>query len=118
MFEWSFKQSVVFWWLLFLVIQQVERVFLLPDVMAIEVPSTVVFVKTFTTGFRADLIVASIAVLLIYVLAGMVGTLWWASLRWQRGPTLGVTGYRWALVIAGTVMGVVQVVLLLIDIGY
>ena len=71
MFEWSLKQSGVFWWLLFLAIQQVERVFLLPEVMAVEVPSTSVFVKTFTTGFRADLITSSIAVLLVSVLAGI-----------------------------------------------
>src|SRR5690242_10405163 len=28
--EWSSKQLVVFWWVLFLAIQQVERLFLLP----------------------------------------------------------------------------------------
>ncbi len=118
MFEWSLKQSGVFWWLLFLAIQQVERVFLFPEVMAVEVPSTAVFVKTFTTGFRADLITASIAVLLISVFTAMVGTLWWAWVRWRRGPSQGLIGYRWALVITGTVMGLFLVALLLVDIGY
>jgi hypothetical protein len=73
MFEWSLKQSGVFWWLLFLTIQQVERVFLLPEVMAVEVPSTGVFVKTLTTGFRADLITSSIALLVVSVPTGMGG---------------------------------------------
>jgi phosphoglycerol transferase MdoB-like AlkP superfamily enzyme len=118
MFEWSFKQSVVFWWLLFLAIQQVERFFLLPEVMAVEVPSAGVFVKTFATGLRADLITASIAVLMVFVFAGVVGTLWWAWMRWQCGPTQGVGEYRWVLIIAGTVMGLFLVVLLLVDIGY
>jgi len=118
MFAWSFKQSVVFWWLLFLAIQQVERVFLLPDVMAIEVPSAGVFVKTFVTGFRADLITASIALLLISVLTGMMGTFWWGWMRWRRGPRQGLLGSRWALVITGTVMGLFLVALLLVDIGY
>ena len=102
MFEWSLKQSGVFWWLLFLTIQQVERVFLLPEVMAVEVPSTGVFVKTLTTGFSADLITSSIALLVVSVLTGMGGTLWWAWARWRRGSrqdervSLGlvVTGIR------------------------
>ena len=118
MLEWSFRQTVVFWWLLFLVIQQVERFFLLPEVMAVEVPSAGVFVKTFATGLRADLITASIAVLMVFVFAGVVGTLWWAWMRWQCGPTQGAGGYRWVLIIAGTMMGLFLVVLLLVDIGY
>ena len=97
MSEWSFKQGVVFWWLLFLVIQQVERVFLLPEVMAVEMPSADVFVKTFVTGFRADLITSSIAVLFVSASAGLLGTLWWAWGRLQRRPVLLVTGYRWSL---------------------
>jgi hypothetical protein len=118
MSEWSFKQGIVFWWLLFLVIQQVERVFLLPEVMAVEMPSADVFVKTFVTGFRADLITSSIAVLLVSVFAGLLGTFWWAWGRLQRRPVLLMTGYRWTLAVAGTVMGLLLVVLLLVDMGY
>src|SRR5689334_10910557 len=54
--DWSVKQRIVFWWMLFLVIQQVERWFLLPDVMNAEAPSIAVLLYTFSTGFRADLI--------------------------------------------------------------
>ena len=118
MFEWSFKQGVVFWWLLFLIIQQVERFFLLPEVMAVEVPSADVFVKTFVTGFRADLITSSIAVLLVSASAGLLGTLWWAWVRLQQRPVRLMAGYRWPLAIIGTVTGILLVVLLLVDVGY
>ena len=118
MFQWSFKQGVVFWWLLFLVIQQMERFFLLPEVMAVEVPSVDVFVKTLVTGFRADLITSSIAVLLVSASAGLLGVLWWAWVRLQGRPVLLVTGYRWTLAVAGTVTGLLLVVLLLVDVGY
>src|SRR5512138_2127777 len=118
MFEWSFKQGVVFWWLLFLIIQQVERFFLLPEVMAAEVPSADVFVKTFITGFRADLITSSIAVLFVSAFSGMLGTFGWVWGRVRRRPVLLKTGYRWTLTIVGTLMGLLLVVLLLVDVGY
>ncbi|HSB45108.1 MAG TPA: LTA synthase family protein [Nitrospira sp.] len=118
MLKWSFKQSVVFWWLLFVVIQQVERYFLLPEVMAVEVPSADVFVKTFMTGFRADLITSSIAILLICAFAGLSGTLWWGWTRARKRQVQAETGYRRSLVVAGMVMALLLVVLLLVDIGY
>jgi phosphoglycerol transferase MdoB-like AlkP superfamily enzyme len=118
MFEWSFKQRVVFWWLLFVVIQQAQRVFLLPKVMDVEVPTASLLVKTFVTGFRADLITASIAVLLVCGIAGILGTLLWAGSRWQSGQRKRVTGFHWGFVIAGTMMGLFLVTLLLVDIGY
>ena len=118
MSEWSWKQTVVFWWFLFLVIQQVERLFLLPDVMAIEAPSTGLLVNTLTTGFRADLITSTIAVLVVSLLSGIGGTLWWIVTRWRREPGHGFAGYRRIFIVAGTVMGILLVVLLLVDIGY
>jgi phosphoglycerol transferase MdoB-like AlkP superfamily enzyme len=116
--EWSSKQLVVFWWVLFLGIQQVERLFLLPDVMAVEAPSAGLLVNTLATGFRADLITSTIAVLGVTLFSAVVGTLWWVGGRWRRGPAQGFTRYRRVFIVAGTVMGVLLVVLLLVDIGY
>ena len=118
MFNWPFRQSVVFWWLLFLVIQQVERFFLLPEVMAFEVPSVDVFVKTLVVGFRADLITSSIAVLLVAAFAGLLEMLWRVWARMRQRPVQAGTGYRRSLAGAGTVMGLLLVVLLLVDVGY
>ena len=34
--SWSFRRTLVFWWILFLVIQQTERLFLLPQALSLE----------------------------------------------------------------------------------
>jgi len=116
--QWSLKQHIVFWWFLFLVIQQVERLFLLPDVMAIEAPSVTLLMNTLATGFRADLITSTIGILIVVILAGVVGTLWWIATRWQREPKQGGTGYRRTFIVAGSIIAILLVVLLLLDIGY
>lgn len=118
MSRWSLKQHIVFWWFLFLVIQQVERLFLLPDVMAIEAPSVALLVNALATGFRADLITSTIAILLVLISVGVVGTLWWIATRWQHEPRQGVAGYRRTFIAAGSVMAILLVALLLLDIGY
>jgi phosphoglycerol transferase MdoB-like AlkP superfamily enzyme len=112
------KQTIVFWWLLFLAIQQVERFFLLPDVMAVEAPSTGLLVNTLTTGFRADLITSTVAVLLVSLFAGVGGTLWRIWARWQGGHTQECAGCHRIFVVAGTVTASLLVILLLVDIGY
>jgi phosphoglycerol transferase MdoB-like AlkP superfamily enzyme len=116
--QWSFKQQIVFWWVLFLVIQQVERLFLLPDLMAIEAPSVGLLINALATGVRADLITSTIAVLVVSIFGGVVGTLWWIGTRCWREPALAWAGYRRIFVVAATVMGMFLVVLLLVDIGY
>ena len=115
--DWSVKQRIVFWWVLFLVIQQVERVFLLPEVMAVEVPSRELLVHTFVTGFRADLITSTVAVLLIAFLAALVALPIWVTIgRWHKVPW--VESYGGGLTVAGVLTGLLLVVLLLLDIGY
>ena len=118
MSHWAFKEHVVFWWLLFLVIQQVERWYLLPDVVAAETPSLGLLLNTITTGFRADLITSTIAVLLVTLVAGLAGTLWWIAFRWRRGAAGEGSVYRRVIIVAGTVLAMLLIVLLLADIGY
>lgn len=118
MSQWSLKQHIVFWWFLFLVIQQVERLFLLPDVMAIEPPSMGLLVNVLATGFRADLITSTIGILIVLIFGSVVGTLWWIATRWQREPEQWIVGYRRTFIATGSVIAILLVALLLVDIGY
>ncbi|WP_455245759.1 hypothetical protein, partial [Petrachloros mirabilis] len=115
---WSFKENLVFWWVLFLAIQQMERYFLLPEVMVTEFPTTSVLAKTLFTGFRADLITASIAVLLVSGFAGIWRGLCWMRASFLRRTNQAVSGWRWSFVATGTVTGLFLIVLLLVDVGY
>jgi len=115
--DWSVKQRIVFWWVLFLVVQQVERWFLLPDVVNVETPSTALLVHTFATGFRADLITSTVAVLLISLLAALLAAPLWVTIgRWHG--VAWVESYGGGLTVAGVLTGFLLVVLLLLDIGY
>jgi phosphoglycerol transferase MdoB-like AlkP superfamily enzyme len=115
--EWTVKQRIVFWWIAFLTIQQVERWFLLPDVIHAEPPGVSVLVDALATGFRADLIMSTMAVLAVALAAGLVSVVWWAAI----GRSLGTAwsgSYGRLLTAAGIVTAVLLVVLLLLDIGY
>jgi hypothetical protein len=67
----SIRRAVVFWWGVFLVIQQAERLLLLTETVSFEPPTWTLIVSTLTVGLRADLIVATIAVALACLLAGV-----------------------------------------------
>lgn len=116
MADWSVKQRIVFWWMLFLVIQQVERWFLLPDVIDAEAPSLTVLVDTFATGFRADLIISTIAILAVALVAFVLNVVRWAVGR--RTGTAWWRSYGRLLTTAGGVTGLLLVTLLLLDTGY
>lgn len=115
--DWSVKQRIVFWWGLLLLIQQVERWFLLPDVVNVEAPDWRVLIQTFTTGFRADLITSTIGILLSVLAAGLVSLVSWPLIGRRSGSALS-TLYGRALTVTGGVVGMLLVVLLLLDIGY
>jgi hypothetical protein len=50
----SWQASIIFWWTAFLLIQQTERLFLLPETFAFEPASKELLFQTLWTGFRAD----------------------------------------------------------------
>ena len=58
----SFSGVLLFWWILFVVLQKAERLFLLVQASFQETAATDVLVKTLMTGLRGDLIVASLAI--------------------------------------------------------
>ena len=117
MSDWSVKQRIVFWWVLFLVIQQVERWVLLPDVINAETPALGLLVQTFTTGFRADLITSTIVILVSVLAAGLASLVLWPLTGSRREDTLSESFSR-SLTVAGSVVGLLLMVLLLLDIGY
>jgi hypothetical protein len=112
--DWTVKQRIVFWWMVFMTIQQVERWFLLPDVIHAEPPSVGVLLDTMATGVRADLIMSTMAILAVAFTAGLLSVVWWAI---GRGTAWSPT-YGRVLTAAGTITGLLLVVLLLLDIGY
>ncbi|MCH6556647.1 MAG: LTA synthase family protein [Nitrospirae bacterium] len=113
----SFRRVLVFWWMLFLVIQQAERLFLLPEAIASETPSLSLLAKTLATGLRADLITATIAVLLAALLAGAVGIVRASAVRWFGAITKRGAHSR-ALMRSCGAVGVLLMVLLIVDMGY
>lgn len=60
----SVRQQFLFWWILFVVFQSSERLFLLRDAAEEELPSLALLVQTFLVGLRGDFIVTTIALVL------------------------------------------------------
>ncbi|HNC82239.1 MAG TPA: hypothetical protein PK999_04285, partial [Nitrospira sp.] len=71
----SIRKSVLFWWILFVVIQMAERVFLLRDALDQETPTASLLLKTLLVGVRGDFITATFAVVLGGVGAGLYALL-------------------------------------------
>ena len=117
MSDWSVKQRIVFWWGLLLLIQQVERGFLLPDVLNAEAPGLTLLIQTFTTGFRADLITSTIGILFIVLVTGLVSLVLWPMTGRRNGASLAES-YGRVFTAAGCVMSLLLLLLLLLDIGY
>ncbi len=116
--NWSLRRLLVFWWILFLLIQQTQRLFLLPEALAREVPPWGILMKTLLTGLQADLITATIGVILAAILAGGFGLLWSTGITW-RGRTVerGIV-YRRALLCSSGFIGLLILILLTVDMGY
>jgi len=115
---WSFQRTLVFWWVLFVVIQQVARLYLLPEALSIEPPGEGILRKTLMTGVRADLIVATLAVLMAVLAAWVSGTLRWAYGHWRGGDIDRHACMRGALIACGAVTAGLGLLLLTINMGY
>jgi hypothetical protein len=115
---WSFRRTLVFWWGLYLVVQQAERFFLLNEAWSVEPPTIALLARTLWTGMRADLIVATIGVLLAAFLGMLIGLVWGMfqmlrAGRWSVGPRL-----RPGFTIASWGIAVVLMTGLIVDMGY
>jgi Sulfatase len=113
----SVRRAVVFWWGVFLIIQQAERLFLLTETVSFEPPTWALIVSTLTVGFRADLIVATIAVALACLLAG-VRFAFHVSWRRMLGLTKARDAFRLSMLGGFFVVALVLMAGLATDMGY
>ena len=116
--RWTYRSILVFWWLLFVAIQQTERLFLLPEAWRLEQPETGQLVRTLWLGFRADLIAATFAVLLVMGIGGIAGLLLMGVARWRAASTPAGAHHRHGLLGAGTLVGLLLMTVLIVDMGY
>src|SRR5512134_4034556 len=93
----SIRKSVLFWWILFVVMQMAERVFLLRDALAQETPSLSLLLKTFVVGVRGDFITATFALLLCLVGAGAWALLIKGWTRWRGSVRSSALSFKRAL---------------------
>src|SRR5262249_4113394 len=103
----------VFWWLLLVVVQQAQRVFLVMAAARREMPSAGVLGLTLFTGFRADLMSASVG-MLAALAAGLSFTRPCAlrERRWSRRVFPRPRGF------AGAVLAATYIAILTVDMGY
>jgi hypothetical protein len=114
---WPFQRLLIFWWILFLLIQQAERLFLLLNALSQEVPSAQLLVQVLTTGLRADLIVATFGIMIVAALGGALALLLAGVARW-RGITPRADFFRRGFTIASILVAFLLVVVLTLDTGY
>src|SRR5438132_11901164 len=71
----SLSRLLVFWWVLFVIIQQTQRLFLFPETAALEWPTTGLLLRTLGTGLVGDMISATGAVAVAAVLGILLNIL-------------------------------------------
>ena len=114
----SVRKTVLFWWILFVVMQMAERLFLLRDAFAQETPTLSLLLHTLAVGVRGDFITATFALGL-----GLAGAGVWVLLRagWTRlrgsAQSPGLC-FRGALHVTCLIFGLLLFVLLCVDMGY
>jgi phosphoglycerol transferase MdoB-like AlkP superfamily enzyme len=114
---WSFRQTILFWWVVFVLLQQTLRFIQMADTPSREPASVSLLLQTLWFGFRGDLIIATLTVLLAIGLAFSVTCgmkLFAKGRQWVGHQFLSSRVLR--IVMGG--MGVVLLTLLTIDMGY
>jgi hypothetical protein len=112
--RWPVGETVVFWWVLLLLVQQAQRLVLLALAGARELPSAHVLLATLGTGVRADLVVAGFAIAASFVVALVAGL---GVLVVRRGANPRRVGVR-ALAVAAVVMAGLAFLVETLDLGY
>ena len=114
----SIRKSVLFWWILFVVIQMAERVFLLRDALEQETPTPELLLKTLLVGVRGDFITATFALVLAGVGAGLYALLRHGWAGWAQSTRLFAHSFRPAFHVGCVLAGMLLFVLLCVDMGY
>ena len=79
-----FYNTLVFWWILFFLLQQAERLFLLIQAWEVEVPMAKDLGILLLTGLRADLMVSALLVGIASLLGGGFWLLGQGVAKWRR----------------------------------
>ncbi|MDP9131995.1 MAG: hypothetical protein M3M98_02530, partial [Nitrospirota bacterium] len=114
----SIRKSVLFWWILFVVMQMSERIFLLRDAVAQETPTLPLLIKTLAVGVRGDFITATLVLVLAVIGAGGWALLRqaWTGLRGSAGSF--APSFQGALHVTCLLLGTLLFILLCVDMGY
>lgn len=114
----SIRKMVIFWWILFVVMQMAERVFLLGDAFTQETPTPALLLKTLAVGVRGDFITATFGLILAVIGASAWALIrqGWTGLRSSARPF--VLSFRPALHVSCLLFGLLLFVLLSVDMGY
>ena len=113
----TFLKKTFYWWGLFFLLQQTERLFLLPEAASTDPPDAATLIWTLLTGIRADLIVASLGI----VLALALSALFWtpsAVLRLVGGRSRQTWGYLRSLSLGCWFIAAFILFAITIDMGY
>ena len=108
---------VVFWWVLLFLVQGAERLFLVREAARVEPPSAGLLVQTLLTGAWADLMLATLGIVLALAAGGLVTAPF--ALAWGRGGRARAGAwFRRALRVACWTVAVFYVLVLTVDMGY
>lgn len=113
----SFWHLFFFVWVLFLLFQQGQRFFLFSEALTIEVPLIETLITTSITGFRADIIISTLAI-------GFAAGLTWVYLSLRYGSTNARTALRShnrftdVFRIISWLIGSTLMLILIVDMGY
>ena len=114
---WPFIRTLIFWWLLLVVIQQAQRLFLLGHVLSRETPPAGQLLLTLATGVRADFVTAGFGIVVALVL-GMLGGSLVSIIRPRRRGENVSRAYVRGLAIAAALVAALYFAVLGVDMGY
>ncbi|HKC93353.1 MAG TPA: hypothetical protein VKB81_04945, partial [Nitrospira sp.] len=114
---WSVRHIILFWWVVFLLVQQTLRFVQMAETPGREPASVPLLLHTLWFGFRGDLIIATFTVLLAIGLAFAVTCVMKLFIRGRQRVAHQFLSSR-VLTIVMIGMGIVLLTLLTIDMGY
>ncbi len=110
----AFGRTLVFWWVLLLLVQQAQRLVLLALAGARDLPSARVLLATLGTGVRADLVVTGLAIAAAFLVALVAGVIVLVSRRRASARRGAVRAFA----VAAAVTAVLAFLVETLDLGY
>jgi phosphoglycerol transferase MdoB-like AlkP superfamily enzyme len=113
----SFRRTILFWWVVFVLLQQTLRFIQMAETPSREPASAQVLLQTLWFGFRGDLVIATFTVLLAIGVAFLVTCVMKLFAKGRRSVGRQFLSSRVLMIVMGG-MGVLLLSLLTIDMGY